>query len=361
MSVIKFQDFEAGNLGFFRQFRKGFANAYRSFVRELPNELHSLIRDLILQAMVSGLPSGLKVRFTIDANVVVKDSVRVAKGKSSTTDKLLGSPYVKVFAPLEIKKEVVNALKNRLKDSSKRDAAFRHAKALLSRVKLVPETSSEALSLAKSELGSIDQSDVPYLAVSIDTCSTAILSQDKRAFDSQKLIKRYDLEKFSVLILNYHEGGFALVISSATLGLALRILTELMVVLYRAVVCITGFVVRLVNAIVSKSIEALSKLPKWFLVGFLSIVGVVGLISLLNESFRDKLLTFIQEGWARLKPVVDVVVGLFSDMVKSLWEAIRVLVLWVCSTVKKMPPYVMVIFGVLGERVFELLHQLSLT
>lgn len=157
---------------------------------------------------------------------------------------------MELFAPHNIEKEVVNTLKNRLSDPLKRNVAFCHAKKLLLKVKKVSRLSSKALLLAKSVLGSVDQGDVPYLAVSIDTGSDAILSHDKRAFDSQTSVKRYDMGKAAALILTYHEGGFAIVISSAAIDVALRTLAKLMAVLFNTIVEITGFVVQLIGAII---------------------------------------------------------------------------------------------------------------
>ncbi|MDG7037360.1 MAG: hypothetical protein JRM72_08270 [Nitrososphaerota archaeon] len=359
--VPKISDLISENLSAFRPFKDEFVVLYRSFTRELPNAVHSAIRESILKAIIPGLSAKtpLKVRLTIDTNVIVSDSIRVAKGKASTTDKLFDSPYIEIFAPQNIDQEVYNALKGKLKDPSKLSIAISRAGRLLSKIKHVPEASSEALRLAISELGHIDLDDVPFLAISIDTGSTAIISQDVKAFDYQHLVKRWSMKDGANMILTLQEGGFAIVVTSTTLNLVLEAFAKLVTLISNAIVQITEYSIQLIQAFLSKSLDVLSKLPKWFLAGILLATAIIGLAALINESFRNNLAASLNALWDAIKPTIKGVIEVFSGLIKLVWEATKSFMIGVVSIMKKGGPYFLIISGVLIDRMSELFPLLT--
>jgi len=337
-------------------FRDEFDKNYRTIVRRFPNDLMQKIRSFLLNALASVLSDKqlkLKIKITIDTNIIVKDSIRVANGKTSSTSILLGSPYIDLFAPPNIEREVTKALDDKFKNNpDKLKVALSHAKLLLSKVNIVSLFSPEAINLASSALGNIDKTDVPFLAVAIETRSEAILSHDKKAFGTEKYVSRWNIKDFANIVLIRHEGSLAIVVTSTTLELALEAFAGLMAIISNIMQKIILYIINLFNAIISGSLDVISKLPKWFLVFIAMILGFIGIAALLSESFRNQL----NEVLSSLRDIAMLIAKQVFNELKIIWnEIIKPIIKYAALLIEEIAPYLLIVFGVLMDKIYEFL------
>jgi predicted nucleic acid-binding protein len=348
-------DIIAENYDELHSFKDKFYNYYRTMVRMFPNDLMQEIRSFLLYSLSSFLSDKqLKLKITIDTNIIVMDSIRVANGGISSTSILLGSPYIDVFAPPNIEREVTSALEDRFKNNpAKLKVALSHAKSLLSKVRIVSLFSPEAINLASSALSNIDKTDVPFLAVAIETRSEAILSHDIKAFGTEQIVRRWDIKDFANIVLNYHEGSLAIVVMSTTLELALKAFAGLMAIISNIIQEIISIMIKFLKAIISGSLDVISKIPKWFLV-FIS-VGIV-FAALLSKSFRNQL----NEVLSSLRDIAMFIAKQIFNGLKIIWnEIIKPIIKYTASLIEQIAPYLLIVLGVLMDKIFEFLSYVE--
>jgi predicted nucleic acid-binding protein len=348
-------DIIAENYDELHSFRDKFYNYYRTMVRMFPNDLMQEIRSFLLYSLSSFLSDKqLKLKITIDTNIIVMDSIRVANGKISSTSILLGSPYIDVFAPPNIEREVTSALEDRFKNNpAKLKVALSHAKSLLSKVRIVSLFSPEAINLASSALSNVDKTDVPFLAVAIETRSEAILSHDIKAFGTEQIVRRWDIKDFANIVLNYHEGSLAIVVMSTTLELALKAFAGLMAIISNIIQEIISIMIKFLKAIISGSLDVISKIPKWFLV-FIS-VGIM-FAALLSKSFRNQL----NEVLSSLRDIAMFIAKQIFNGLKIIWnEIIKPIIKYTASLIEQIAPYLLIVLGVLMDKIFEFLSYVE--
>jgi predicted nucleic acid-binding protein len=339
-----------------RSFRDEFDKNYRTIVKRFPNDLMQTIRSFLLKSLAPVLSDKqlkLKFKITIDTNVIVMDSIRVANGKTSSTSILLGSPYINVFAPPNIELEVRKALEDKFKNNpDKLKVALSHANSLLSKVNKVSLFSPEAINLASSALGNIDKKDVPFLAVAIETRSDAILTHDKKAFGTEKYVRRWDIKNFANIVLSFHEGSFAIVITSTTLELALEAFAGLMAIISNIMQKIILYIINLLNEIISGSLDIISKLPKWFLVFIGMTFFFIGIAALLSESFRNQLNKVLSSFW----DIAMLIAKQVFNGLKIIWnEIIKPIIKYAALLIEQIAPYLLIVFGVLMDKIYEFL------
>ena len=342
----------------FESFKKEFTLYYRNYIRDLPSEIHRTMRDWVIRAL-SLSTAKLKIRITVDTNIIVSDAIRVANGKQSSTIKLFSSPYVEIYAPKNITNEVIEKLKERVKDQLQLNKAISHARLLLSKVKIIDKVSDRALSQARSALEERDQKDVPFLAVSIYTGSNAILSRDSD-FDSQRLVKRWTMGEGADIILTYEEGAFSMFVIAKTFDILLSTFAKLLLVLFNAIVQIAKYFAQLIEALYSKSLDIISKLPKWLIAGVLTFAISIWLIALVSKEFRDGVTTFFNELWETFEPNIRKLIITFYDLFKVIYNAIKDLTVCIASMVEQMAPYFIIAFGILMDCTYKLFHMYKL-
>jgi hypothetical protein len=128
--------------------KEGVREGLRRIARELPPGFHEEMRQALLEVTfrANGFhKSALRVKLLIDSNIIIAEAFRVAKGKPSTTERVLSSPFVEVFAPRLVWEEVEREIRKDLPKGASLERALAHAKRLLDLVKEVSQAASWAL------------------------------------------------------------------------------------------------------------------------------------------------------------------------------------------------------------------------
>lgn len=221
--AVSIEDFMSENWEKFAAFEAAAEEGLIEISRKLPPDLHSIIRSKVLELLIGCVPvdvdeheSTLKVRLVVDANIIIQDSFRVAKGVPSSTLRILSSPYLELVAPDIMEEEVVRIIREQLPKGASLNKAMAHSQELLSRIRMLPKATSRSIETACSLIAKHSPEDVPFLAVAIDTEADAIVSRDKRAFDQQDEVARWEVGDTVVACVTCESGSLSLVVLGAT-------------------------------------------------------------------------------------------------------------------------------------------------
>ncbi|MDE1838060.1 MAG: hypothetical protein KGJ23_15790, partial [Euryarchaeota archaeon] len=148
---ISIEDVISENGEVLEQVKVGVREGLTRLARELPPGFHQEMRQALLEVVLeaNGVKrSPLKVRLVIDSNIIIAEAFRVGKGKPSTTERVLRSPFVEVLAPRIVWEEVEREVRKDLPKGASLEKALAHARVLLGLVKEVSQVASWALDRA---------------------------------------------------------------------------------------------------------------------------------------------------------------------------------------------------------------------
>lgn len=352
---ISIDDFVNENWQLFDQFKEAATEGIRKFAREMPPELHDELRKNLFEELLNSNAlhqSRLRVRLAIDTNIILQDAFRVGNGKPSTTGRLLKSPYVEVVAPTVIWEEVERNIRTYLPKGASLEKALGHAKALLECVKPILKVSSRALELARQLISTHSPEDVPLLAVAIDTEASAVLSRDKRAFDNQPHVKRWELGKGAEVITAYEAGSLSLTLLGASVEVLGDVLQRIAFEVAGILEEILNVAIAVIQAIVYKTAEALSKVPGWAWAIIIGAAFGLGIVAALVEDFRNWLMDGLGRFADSLKPILEA----FTYTVKAIWSAFRLLLVIAWNILIVVAPFAIVAAGVLASNARKLIE-----
>ena len=139
--------FETEDIEFFQQFDTIADDAVVRASRDMPADFYDELRTGILASLMSVIGGGrLTVTLVIDTNIIVGDAFRVAKGKPSTTERLMSSRFVGSVSPRDITREAREQVVKDLPKGASLEAAKMQAERLLSQIHVISGPSRSARS-----------------------------------------------------------------------------------------------------------------------------------------------------------------------------------------------------------------------
>ena len=352
--AISIEDFMSENWEQFAAFESAAEEGLTKITRDLPPKLHAEIRSEVFKALISSCPlidekhrSRLKVRLVIDANIIVQDSFRVAKGKFSSTERIFSSPYLEVLAPDIIEKEVERKIHEKLPKGASLEKALAHAQKLFTLLRKNSSISSATIESASTLIKQHSPEDIPYLALAIEYEADAIVSRDKKAFDRQPEVKRWELGEAVVISVTYESGALSLFVLGATAEVLAKAFEHLLIALLHVLESALEIIVTLFTAIVEKSVEMLSKIPGWAW----AIIIVLVIVLIFHEGFRDWVGGVASDAAAILAAFARSVI----EIGKILWNAFKSVLIWLWNLMLPVIVAMVILAGVLCRRVWRLL------
>ncbi len=355
---VSLTDIIAENWDKFSTLRDRAKRAFKDLTSELPPDFYeSLKADLLRFIFPKGRQSKLTVKLVIDTNIIIRDAFRVAKGKPSTTERLLSSAFVEVMAPPNIVEEVQETIRKDLPPGASLEKALVHARSLLSRVKIFGANSDAYLEARKriwSRVGADSPGDVSFLALAIETGADALVSGDKKAFEHLEEMRRWEMSKTAEVILTYEGGTLFLFLGSIGLDLSWKMLQQVLILTLGALEETLEIVVGIVGNLAKGSVDALSSLPSWAWAMIVGALGGILLLAIVNEGFRAGFAEIIAKVIAQIKTMFEAVLA----AVEYFWQAIReiLVIVWNMSA-PIVVPNLIVIAGVMSENLAGLLRQ----
>jgi predicted nucleic acid-binding protein len=348
--AIPMDEFISENWDYFGPFEAQAENRLTQLSREMPAGLYESIRDRLFELMVlAGLKGKLKVKAVIDSDIVVGDAIRVARGKESSTERILSTTFIECLAPLRIVEEVERNIRKKINDDEAVEKALTHARRLLSHVRIVSQTSIEAMTRA-SQLLLNHQKDAPFLAVLFEVEADAVISREMGTYDKPG-VNRWTLGKTVEVIVSYESGSLALVLLGAAIEALVDAFASLLLIVLRAVEEALIVILNLVKGLVEGSVESIKKIPQWvwYAIGVAGAATLVGAV--LHEGFRNWLIS----GIAKIRATLSSFISGIIEMAKSIWQALKQLLVLVWNTLLPLTASAVIIGGVLIRRLCRLI------
>jgi predicted nucleic acid-binding protein len=355
---VSIDDIIAENWSKFSNMRERAERALKGFSAEFPPDFYEALKEELLGFLLpKGNRTKLKVKLVIDTNIIIRDAFRVAKGKPSTTERFLSSAFVELIAPSNIIEEVHETIRKDLPRGASLEKAVRHARFLLSKVKIVASKSGAheaAKKLIWSRVGTRSPTDVYFLGLAIESEADAVVSGDKKAFEALPTIRRWEMSETVKVVQTYEAGTLSLFLVGVGFDLSSKMFQQLLVLFLKGLEEAVQIVVALTGLLVKGSLGVLSSLPSWAWALVLGVVGVVLVLAIVNSEFRAGFSETIGKAVDEIKVMFK---GLF-DAVEYFWQAIRniFIIIW-NLTAPIILPNLIVATGVLCETVAGLMKQ----
>ncbi len=338
----------------FKTFESDVEKKLNDITRKVPPGLSKCLQSYLLHIMLECKEGSIPaMRQVIDANIIVMDSIRVGKGKPSSTGRILASPNIQVLAPDIIQEEAHRNIKKKLKDPAQRDAAIAHANDLLSSITKTSDVSSKSICRAQQLIASHSPEDVPFLALAIESNADGIISRDKRAFDAQPEIKRWNLGETAELITIYESGALSLIVLGHALEGLISLFEKLIVIVLQAFVKTIEMIVAFIKWIAEGISAGWKKLPDWakaIIIGTCAGI-IIGMI--VDADFRKSIFDKLSRAGEVLASIVEHIVA----VMKKIWDGIKDILNWIWGLVEPAIPYIVTIVGVMCRRIFVYLTE----
>jgi len=318
--------------------------------RQLPPEYYDQVRNRLLEIMIlTGLGGRVVMKTVIDSCIIVGDALRVANGKSSSTERILSSGFAEALAPRDIQDEVERNIRSKLQDGPALKVALAHANKLLSRIRIVSGISCASLARARQLLANHPK-DAPFLAIYFEAEADAIVTREKGTFEKPG-VEKWDLGEFVDVVVAYESGSLALVIAGAVIEAVAEAFLTLLVTILQALVEAIIVSITITQALFTKSIDALAKIPGWAL----AILLVVGLGTILAYAFHEGFRNYVDTGAVGLKRKLGEFMANLAEFSKSIWRFVRELMVLLWNTMLPVTGALVVVGGVLMRRIDRLL------
>lgn len=268
-------------------------NVLHQISREIPPEAYEFVRDymvnqLFLTENKTSLP---QLKFVVDSNIIVKDAFRVGFGKFSSTERIFSSVFLKLYAPKKIKDEVYEQINKDLPKGCSLELALGQAKKLLSKVEIIDDDKLNVENSSLLEFKNKYKNDVHFLKVAIGLNTPKIITRDKKAFDGNTTVKRYELGDAVSLILSVESGTLSLLmvtLGAETAYTGARVTYLFLSILYNIFTEILLFIIHIAIAGINGIINLLGKMPDW---GWYIIIGIItatGIALIISKNLRDQ-------------------------------------------------------------------------
>jgi predicted nucleic acid-binding protein len=355
---VSIEDIIAENLDKFASLHDRAERALKDLSLELPADFYeSLTEELMELLLQKGHARRLKLKLVIDTTVIIHDSFRVAKGRSSTTERFLSSSFVEVVAPPSIVDEVVTQIRKDLPRGASLEKALSHAKSLLSRIKIATtgyEAYEEARRLIGSRIAGSSQADLCFLGLAIETEADALVSSDKKAFDNLPRTRRWEMGKTVQVVQRYETGTLTLFIAGVGVELSSKIFLQILALLLSGIGEVMRIIVSMTGMLVGKTLDAISSFPKWAWALILGALASVLVLALVNQDFQEK----VKETISKAFEAIETMFSSLLEAVDHFWRGIKEILIMVWNVAAPVIlPELIVIVGVALESITGLLRQ----
>ncbi len=295
-------------------------NKISSFARELPAEVYGLVRDeIIARLLLIEKPSLAILNFVVDANIIVKDAFRVGFGRISSTERIFSSVFVKLYAPKSIENEVFTQIKLDLPKGCSLELAVKHARRLLSKVKIIDESE---LQVESSELSKFEEkydNDVSFLKVSLALGIEKIISGD-RAFENNTLIKRFELGAAVGMIVSVESGALSIAVVGGSAYLGGKAIYWILLLLYKILIELFAFIASVVSKGIGGLVNLMKNASSWVWAIIVAIVGAAGISFVLSEDLRENTLEGILNLYGWISEKSKFILEILSNLINGLTD-----------------------------------------
>jgi predicted nucleic acid-binding protein len=303
----------------FNDFQKEVDKAFTSFIHNLPSELLNYVKTKILETKTFFKNSSFQLELVADTNIILSEVRSLMVNGSSFFLKIADNPFIKVYAPSQLKQELYEKIKLKFpKDSKTKNFDIKDclAKAdlLLSKITIRDDITTASWNKAKSCLQERDAKDISFVALHFTLKTHGVLTKDKDISD-QKEIKTWKLGEAGKVITEINKGTFSFLILNVSLPPIWEAIYGLVATIWAAFIEIVEGLITLFTAVLTRSVSAIANMPPELAL----IIGIAAIFIMVADELREKVGEFFKMLWEQIKKFIRAIREIF----KAIWETLK--------------------------------------
>ena len=293
-------------------------------VKKLPQEMLNYMHHKMVQAKTF-FKNAIQLELVVDTNIVFAEVRSLVVNKECFFLKIADNPFIKVYAPRQLREELIEKIRLRFpKDRKTRDldidACIEQAELVLAKIHFNDEITADALAKAKSYLDERDPDDVSFLALNFSLKTHGVLTKDKD-ISEQPDVRTWRLAEAGRIVTELNKGGFSFVVLDLTLPMIWQAVYGIIASLWQGIVNLLQSAVQMIATGITSGVQALAKASP---VAWIFMVGI-GTIIYRSEELREQFGDFfkdVKEGFrefiANAKEFFLAIWRIFKEIVAAL-------------------------------------------
>jgi len=303
----------------FTDFHKEFDKKLTTFVHNLPNELVKYVKSKILETNTFFKNSSFQLELVADTNIIFSEVRSLMVNGSSFFLKIVDNPFIKVYAPSQLRQELYEKIKLKFpKDSKTKNFDIKDclAKAdlLLSKIIIRDDITTASWDKAKSYLEGRDAKDISFIALNFTLKTHGVLTKDKDISDQEE-IKTWKLGEAGKVITEINKGTFSFLILNVSLPPIWEAIYGLVATIWAAFIEIVEGLITLFAAVLTRSVSAIANMPPELAL----IIGIAAIFIMVADELREKVGEFFKMLWEQIKKFIRAIREIF----KAIWETLK--------------------------------------
>lgn len=328
---VELQHFKNSEWDYFKEYFADFDRHWTGITKRLGNEFIAYLRSY-LQKYQFIFPEGCSFRgeLVIDSNIIFSEVRAVIRGKPSFLTSIISNPFLKLYAPPEILKEVKETIKKDLPKNLNKDKAKKIAQEILSKITILKGQRLDAWIKAYTLIGKRDKKDIPFLGLAFSLETHGVITEDKH-FSEQKEVKIWKLGETGRMVSDFSKGSFSFFFLGTGLPPVLQLCYWLCISFLKLIAEVIKELVSVIAALIKGSIEVLSKIPPLILIGAL---GITTAILIFSKNAREKVGDFLEKLGEIAIELGRKIKETFSKIIESIKQIIEMLIPFISFVLK---------------------------
>lgn len=303
----------------FNDFQKELDKEFTNFVHNLPSELVKYVKNKILETKSFFQNSNFQLELVADTNIIYSEVRSLMVNNSSFFLKISDNPFIKIYAPSQLRVELHEKIKLKFpKDSKTKNFNIKEclekADLLLSKIIIRDDIATASWSKAKSFMQERDAKDISFVALNFTLRTHGVLTKDKDISDNEE-VKTWKLGEAGKVITEINKGAFSFIILNVSLPPIWEAIYALVATVWGAFIEVVEGLIALFAAISTRSIAAIANMPPELAI----MIGVAAILIMLADDLRRKVGEFFLMLWEEIKKVIRVIREIF----KAIWGALK--------------------------------------
>ncbi|MCP6719098.1 MAG: PIN domain-containing protein [Patescibacteria group bacterium] len=298
------KNFDEQNLKLFRNSYESFNNLLTTIKKEISPEILENLHKFFIN-ILNHIAEGFKFRleFVIDTNIIFGEIRAILKNNPeeelkkfivennmpSFLQKIIDFPFLKLFAPPKIKKELFSTIDNDLPEDLDKKEAVLLANYFLEKIIILTQKNSIVWRKANNFLAKHDKDDIPFLALAIYLDAHGIITKNQH-FEKQNAISVWKLGESGRMVSSVSQGAFSIYILDKSLNRILPEIVKFFILFFQSFLEFCHEIYKSVKSTYEYLVKRYSSLPKWLKVGIpIGIVAIPSLILAFSGKSRKSL------------------------------------------------------------------------
>jgi predicted nucleic acid-binding protein len=303
----------------FNDFQKEVDKAFTDLIHNLPNEFFNYVKTKILETETFFKNSSFQLELVVDTNIIFSEVRSLMVNGSSFFLKIADNPFIKIYAPSQLRQELYEKIKLKFpKDSKTKNFDIKDclAKAdlLLSKITIRDDITTASWNKAKSYLQERDAKDISFVALHFTLKTHGVLTKDKDINDQEE-IKTWKLGEAGKVITEINKGTFSFLILNVSLPPIWEAIYGLVATIWAAFIEIVEGLITLFAAVLTRSVNAIANMPPELAL----IIGITAVFIMVADELREKVGEFFKMLWEQIKKFIRAIREIF----KAIWETLK--------------------------------------